>query len=270
MRVQIPGRRIGESRLTWRRGVAVADGNYLKLDPLRSQDYRPTIRPDRVTEGDLAVDLANLAGAGRTAERDGIRFAERHGLLWTGPKSDQPSESFAVWQEEAGLLAMTLNLHRDLQRLDPEPTRKALRDMRRQWVRLLERFAAPGQPPVNDEDVPIRMVDVLTSILNRGLRDTQERVDAVVDRTDAHGFQRHFLLSFEPPHLLGLAYQQAALLVTGDVRMAVCADPKCARFFHQVDPRMRYCRPEHAARARQREYQKTQAAKRRSPEGGDE
>jgi hypothetical protein len=251
--MNLPGRAIGESRLLWRRGPARVSGTFVLLETARSNEYRPLIRADGVREGDLLVDLANLAQPGRSAERDGVRFAEAHGMLWAGPNAEQASESFIEWQVQATVLATTMSLYIDLNGLPGEPTPLELRRLRKAWERALEPFY-PGAVSVTDEDFPTRMANALTSILNRGLQGTQERVDAAIGRDPDHGELRNFLIAFDPPDLLGAAYQQAALIVTGGVTMAVCADPKCSRFFHQLDRRARYCDPVHANRHRQRRF----------------
>lgn len=221
---------LGEQPEPWLRGPATIDSDHLVLDRKRAVEWRPQVKAERVGRGDPIIELANAS-----TRADAVRFVERFGLLRHGPEQSEWREPLADFQREANVLYRTLTLYRDVLNASIEPD--GVRELRKTWQAEVD--ASTG---IDFLDAAAVMV---AALVTRGLDGVGERVLPV---SDEHRLV--FVAAARSPHLLGYIYHQFATLMTSGVRLRVCQDLECGRFFAPNDRRQRYCSPQHATRVR--------------------
>jgi len=224
---------IGAAAPFWLRGpIALTADRWLVLDRAQAVEYQPVVD----AQGRASVfDLASIH-----QPKDAVRFAEQHGLLWHGPDTPDLRELFTDWWEEANDLRKTLDLCLGLQRA--RAGNGSIRELRG-WLGRSQ--------GVQDADVLAQASVLLTNRVSQKLADCGLRLAANVQAEGAVGM---FCLSPATASPLHHAYFQLAQLLANDVPLATCAEPLCARFFEQTDPRQHYCSPTCANRARQRRW----------------
>lgn len=217
---------------SWVRGVARIVEGEITLDETTIETYRP-----QAGAGLLAAFLAI------EDEVDVAHFASRHGLLRC--RGGILREPLGEWWLERDVLRGALALAHDLESVDPVASVEAA------WR------ATALAPAAHD-----RAADAVVHAIRRGLGDAAVffgprgaagPVELLGDR--AH---RTFGLGGTAGTLLGLAYLEAARLLTGEEPMRRC--PECGLVFVARHRRQAYCSPQHASRARFRRYRRRQQA----------
>jgi hypothetical protein len=246
--MRFPGRPIGEQRQAWLRGpaqiVRTDDGEFIEVDRSKAKEWHFQTKADRVTKGDPLVELAHAY-----READFERFATEFGLLHKWP--DDPTRpwrnSLVEFEQQATLLANLARLYEQIGVVIRRSTPEGLNRLRSDWGERIQPMF-PDRPAQSDEEFLTLASEGLADLVSAGLKGVQERVSLRARAADL--WPRGWLFDSEAPDLLTHCYHQFAMLMTGQVPIAQCADPTCGRFFGLTDPRMRYCSPEHGNRVR--------------------
>lgn len=226
----------------WRRGPATIDGDAVRLDARRAEDY------DIVDALDVLFDLAALFRAPtRTHPRDDVdlelvrEFVARHGLLYNGVNGSA-SESLAKWREAASATYAAL--------VDVDDFRQALQSVSG-YTALRRRWSGASVLPRRPEFLSL-VAQVLAFHVNEGLRGTEQRV-----RASGEEFEQ----IAEPKSLVGLAFSQLALVMLRRIPLRTCEE--CGRYFEVDDGRRRFHSEQCQNRNRSRRWREEQDVKAR-------
>jgi hypothetical protein len=226
----------------WLRGEARLEGEWIVLDPKRSEKYRP------IGEENLVFDLASITQPG-----EAVVFARKYGLLWHGPGAAQHAEQFSEWEKEATFIRIILMVYAALGSAisGDEDSLNKLRAYERFWQGWFQAATT------SDEELLMQASKFVAWATSEGLRGVEEGVSAAFETDHPPGSGKWgppgvFLLNAHPPDLLGYAYHQLALTIVRGVPATRCLE--CGRVFVISHKRMKFCSATCSSRARQRRF----------------
>lgn len=249
-------------RPTWVRGPAFVDGNEIVLPARRTEEY-VAFEPDHSFE--LLSDLVRLPGLGEvyfpenrldikiTNPRLAEDFANKHGLLWHGPKQvrdNECRESLKDWFFAGFELGRSATLYAIIERCEEgsaEPVRQLLR--RDRDAGLFHRFPLPDDDNDLLEYASIQLAESIT----RGLAEctpTLSAMCALLEDGAKVGGVGDFRFGNEAGSLVGAAYYELAHLISRKAWVTKCDE--CGEMLIPEDARQRYHK-KCGARKRQRE-----------------
>ncbi len=129
----------------------------------------------------------------------------------------------------------------------------AAMELRTRWGEPIQSWYE--QEAATDEVFYLQATDFLAYWTTRGLENAQPGVGAAAFyQKDGKplGGAGDFVLTVDPPTLVGHAYNQFAMLLNQGVPGGRC--PECGRVFVIKDRRQRFCSPQCAQRARHRRW----------------
>jgi hypothetical protein len=237
--------------LEWWRGPARFRDGQVELEP-GAGVYEP------YADG---VDELPFALAGIHAPADAVAFAERFGLLRTGPGAGAYREPFSDWKQLASALRDAFALYsagRAARKGDA-----AAEETIRTIIRSRERIHPELRPELERYAGLLTKAEfVVVSILSSGLRDVRSHLQpaSLVEYPDENGVRRSgepgaFLFAPECRTLAELAFLMAALTVSTKVDVRIC--PLCSRVFVPKQGQT-YCEPKHTNAAKQRRHRARQ------------
>jgi hypothetical protein len=230
----------------WLRGRALLDEDYIVLDKAHSTEYQP------MTTTELLFDLAAIR-----RPSDALPFVRRYGLLFHGPDADEFREPWSEWERTALLLSGFLHMHVSLHKA-VRGDAAAAEELRSRWGETVKGFYKQEAP--TEEMFFLQVTDFLAHWTTQGLEGAQFGVGpAAFFQKDGepYGGPGDFVLTVNPPNLLGYAYNQFAHFLNQGVPGARC--PECGRVFVIKDRRQRFCSPQCAQRARYRRWKERQS-----------
>lgn len=203
-------------------------------------------------EKDLAFDLAAVHD-----HNDALGFAGRHGLLRTGPGSEEYRELFADWERTAFKLRRVMEMYVTLGRAEQGDADAMMK------LRSFENwFVTRGyiDASVDESALLGKATQFLADTVREELVGVQQSL--VATESVKLGRPRGFAFTADSPTLVGYAYHDFARRIVNSVPMRTCVE--CGRAFVLEDKRQKYCSDKCSNRYRHRQWLKNQAAK----EGG--
>ena len=233
---------------TWLRGPGKLEGDFIVLDRARATEYDPM-----ETTG-LVFDLAALR-----RPTDALPFVRQYGLLFHGPHDHEEEfrESWSEWERSWGVLSFLLNVYVTLKKAVQGDV-IAGHELRTNWAEVIQ--SQDDDAPPTDESFYLHVTNVLAAATISGLEKVEVGIAA------AHGLAKDgkrlggagdFILTANPPNLLGYAYHQLAHIMNRGEPGSRC--PECGRVFIIKDRRQRFCSPQCAQRGRYRRWKEKQA-----------
>jgi predicted nucleic acid-binding Zn ribbon protein len=222
----------------WVRGPAHLEGDEVVLREGAAERYLTDESEHRLQ---LLMDLTSLRDC---KPQDVVRFVNRHGLLWHGPKdvgSGKCRESLADWRGEVSHLWLTISFYLILKLAQEIGTARPVRN-------YLQRLRDPdldffyARIPDDDRECLETVSLLLAERITRGMEGCSWTLVAACTLSRdgvREGGPMDFLFGEDPPNLVAAAYAQLAHLLVNKVPVNTCGG--CGIMFIPKRAGQKYC-----------------------------